>query len=96
MAGREIPVREIADHFGCQPSLILNALRVAGITPASDRGPVVLVSVPIRQFIETLDEVGRAMKMSRDLVAQEALLSLLRAGPDAVEDALVRGGFARE
>jgi transposase-like protein len=94
MAGREISVREIAEQFGCSPALILNALRIAGITPAADRGPVLLVSVPMQQFVEAIDVVGRKMKMSRDQVAEATLLSILRAGPEAIEDALIRGGFS--
>jgi hypothetical protein len=94
MAGREIPIREIAEQFNCAPGLILNALRIAGITPAVDRGPIVLISVPIQSVIASLDEVGRKMKMSRDQVAECVLIAILRAGPDAIEDMLVRGGFA--
>jgi hypothetical protein len=95
MAGREIPLREIAEQFGCPPALIRNALGLAGITPAPDRGPILLVSVPLQHFVESIDEVGRKLKMSRDQVAEFALISVLRAGPEAIEDALVRGGFAR-
>jgi hypothetical protein len=94
MAGREIPVREIAEHFNCAPTLIFNALRIAGITPAADRGPVIFVSVPVQQVVEAIDEVGRKLKMSRDQVAEAVLISILRAGPDAIEDTLIRGGFA--
>lgn len=96
LAGREIPVREIAEQFGCSPALIRNALQLAGITPPVDRGPILLVSVPLQHHVEAIDAVGRKLKMSRDEVAEATLLSVLRAGADAIEDALARGGFARE
>lgn len=96
MAGREISVREIAEQFGCSPALIRNALQLARITPPIDRGPILLVSVPLNHHVEVIDAVGRKLRMSRDQVAEATLISILRAGPEAIEDALTRGGFARE
>lgn len=96
MAGREIPVGEIAAQFNCSPALIRNALQMAGITPAIDRGPVVIVSVPIASFIESIDAVGRKLKMSRDQVANATLLSVLRGGQGAIERILKEGGFLSE
>ena len=96
MAGREIPIREIAEQFGCSPALIRNALELAGIKPAADRGPVIFVTVPLAAVVEAVDAVGKKLKMSRDQVAEATLISILRAGPDAIEDVLIRGGFAGE
>lgn len=96
MAGREIPVSEIAEQMNCAPALVRNALQLAGITPSVDRGPVVVVSVPIANYLVWIDEVGRKLKMSRDQVAAAVLTSTFRAGPEVIEDVLVRGGFAGE
>lgn len=96
MAGREIPVNEIAEKMNCPPALIRNALQLAGITPCADRGPVIVVSVPIANYLASIDEVGRKLKMSRDEIAQAILSTTFRAGPEAIEDVLTRGGFAGE
>lgn len=96
MAGREVPVAEIAEKMNCAPALIRNALKLAGIEPCVDRGPVIVVSVPVANYLVSIDEVGRKLKMSRDQVAAAVLTSTFRAGPEVIEDVLVRGGFAGE
>lgn len=96
MAGREIPVAEIAEQMNCAPSLIRNALQLAGITPCIDRGPVIVVSLPIANYLVSIDQVGRELKMSRDQVATAILATTFRGGPEAIEDVLIRGGYAGE
>ena len=96
MAGREISVNEIAEQMNCAPALIRNALQLAGITPCMDRGPVIVVSVPVANYLVSIDAVGKKLKMSRDQVASAILTATFRAGPEAIEDVLIRGGFAGE
>lgn len=96
MAGREIPVAEIAEQMNCAPALIRNALQLAGITPCLERGPVIVVSVPIANYLVSIDQVGRKLKMSRDQMAAAILATTFRGGPEAIEDVLIRGGYAGE
>lgn len=96
MAGRHVPVTEIAEQMNCAPALIRNALKLAGIEPCVDRGPVIMVSVPIANYLVSIDEVGRKLKMSRDEIAAAILTTTFRGGPESIEDVLARGGFEGE
>lgn len=82
MAGREIPVHEIAAQVNCPAALVRNALVLAGVKPPVDRGPSILLSVPISDFILDIDQVGRNLRMNREEVLHCLVLRLLRAGPE--------------
>jgi hypothetical protein len=91
MAGREVPVHEIAAQVDCSPALIRNALVLAGVTPPADIGPYVLLSIPISEFVLDIDEVGKRFRISREHVIRSLVMRALRAGPERMID-LIEGG----
>ncbi|WP_420408663.1 hypothetical protein [Hoeflea sp.] len=82
MAGREIPVHEIAEQMDCSPALIRNALVLAGVKPPTDCGPSILLSVPITDFVLDIDQVGKNFRMNREEVLRALVMRALRAGPE--------------
>lgn len=92
MAGREIPLAEIARQVDCSPALIRNALMLAGISVPQDCGPAIIVSVPVGPFIPDIDAVGQRHRMSRDQIAKALLGSVFRGGERFIEEVLERGG----
>ena len=81
MAGREIPIHEIAAQVGCPPALIRNALVLAGVKPPIDCGPSIFLSVPISDFVLDIDEVGKNFRMNREEVLRAIVMRALRSGP---------------
>lgn len=82
MAGREIPVHEIAAQVDCPPALIRNALVLAGVTPPADNGQTVLLSIPISDFVFDIDAVGKQLRMNREQVLRSLVMRALRAGQE--------------
>ncbi len=92
MAGRGISIEEIAAQFHTRPSLIKNALRVAGVDVSpSTGGPTVHLIVPIAAFIPEIDDVGRRRRMSREQIACEILRVVLAGGASEIEAVIERG-----
>lgn len=92
MAGREIPLPEIARQVNCSPALIRNALRLAGIKVNEDCGLSIIVSLPIEAFVLDIDAVGQRHKLSRDEIAKALLSTVFRGGESLIEEILERGG----
>jgi hypothetical protein len=92
MAGREIPLAEIARQVNCSPALIRNALRLAGIKVTEECGTTVMVSLPIEPFVLDIDAVGQRHKLSREDIAKALLGTVFRGGEQFIEEVLERGG----
>lgn len=94
LAGREIPVEEIARQTGAHPRQVSRILNGAGIVSRAYKGPVVILSVPIEAFIEDIDSVGRRFKMSREQILSAVIAAMLTEGQDKIADILERSGHA--
>lgn len=94
LAGREIPLHEIARQTGAHPKQVSRILKGAGIAFRAYKGPVVILSVPVDAFIEDIDAVGRKFKLSREQVVSAVITATLAEGHDRIEDILERSGHA--
>lgn len=94
LAGREIPIDEIARQTGARPEQVSRILRGAGIAWRAFGGPVVILSVPIEPFVEEIDAIGRRFKMSREQILSAVVASALAEGHERIEDMLERSGHA--